>query len=179
MIDINKTLIVAANGQNSGKTTLICKLINTNKNHKIIAVKISPHFHKITNNSKKIAEEAGKFGIYEEVDLTSKKDSSLMLKSGAEKVYYVQATDEYLPQVLDKLNNIIPDKYYVIIESGGIAKLLNAKLIYLKNKTETKPKNLDLIKKADYIIDSFSDEYNTLHTKISFNDNKKTKENGL
>ena len=52
-------LLIAGSGQNVGKTTFACQLIQNVQNQKPIAVKITPHFHKLTPGLIKIAEGKG------------------------------------------------------------------------------------------------------------------------
>ena len=166
MINLDKTIVISGNSQNTGKTTLTCRIISENKDKNFTAIKISPHFHKLTSNLNIIEQVENQYVIAEEKDKNSQKDSSLMLKAGAGKVYYVQTKDEFLPKVLEKLNNIIDDNSYVIFESGGVIEFINPAIhIFLikENDIANKTKN---ISKQTQIINSFSDEYFQLARKI-------------
>ncbi|MDO8929478.1 MAG: hypothetical protein Q7W54_10880, partial [Bacteroidota bacterium] len=42
-------LLVSGSGQNVGKTSFIRRVIAHNASHKLVAIKISPHFHEPTS----------------------------------------------------------------------------------------------------------------------------------
>ena len=88
-------LLVAGPGRNSGKTTIICKIIEQFRHIGITSVKISPHFHTPSYGLIHISGKPG-YEIYEETNSDTSKDSSRMLRSGAEKVYYIQTFEEGL-----------------------------------------------------------------------------------
>ena len=69
------SLIIAGTGQNVGKTTLVCNIISENKAYNIIALKISPHFHKLAINDK-IISQTPNYTIVEETKTDTNKDSS-------------------------------------------------------------------------------------------------------
>jgi len=151
MEDYN-TIIVAGTGQNVGKTTFVCNLISENNN--IIAIKISPHFHKLTKTDK-ILVQTNNYIIIEETKTNTGKDSAKMLKAGAKKVFYVQSTDKYLPLVFNEIKKLIPKKSDIIIESGGARNIFKPNLFIMIKHADTnkiKLKSVKLLNLADKII---------------------------
>lgn len=122
---INNLLLVAGTGQNTGKTSLICRLIaELSGNFSVIAIKISPHFHPV-NSGYTLVEVPGKFLITRETSMITGKDSSRMLAAGASKVFYIQIEDDNLLLIRDFLNEQIATRCPVICESGGLRKILS------------------------------------------------------
>jgi hypothetical protein len=118
-VKFNNLLLVAGSGRNSGKTTIICKIIEQFRHIGIISVKISPHFHKPGDGLIRISAESG-FEIYEETNSYTSKDSSLMLRNGSERVYYIQTTEESIYEAFSEIyRNIDPGKP-VICESPSL-----------------------------------------------------------
>ena len=116
---LDNLLLVAGSGRNSGKTTFVCKIIEQFRYLGITSIKISPHFH---NPSDGLIPITGKSGyiIYEETNRRTLKDSSRMLKSGAEKVYYIQTHEEYLNEAFSDVYMKIEPGKPVICESPGL-----------------------------------------------------------
>ena len=141
-------LLISGSGRNCGKTSMACEIIESiSKRKTIIALKISPHFHQLSEQQKLLFDNT-KFRIYRETDSTSGKDSSRMLKAGALHSFYLQCEDENLAEAWEKMNKILPGNYAVVCESGSLAKLFKLglhllvegedpdkmKRSYLKNK---------------------------------------------
>lgn len=161
MINHN-TIIVAGTGQNVGKTTLICNIISHKKEKSIYAIKISPHFHKLTK-SDKILVKTNNYLIVDETKINTGKDSAKMLKAGAKKVFYVQCSDEYLPDVFNEIDKLIPKKTNIIIESGGARNIFIPNLfIMLKSpdNSQIKIKSAKLLSLADDIITFENNTFN-------------------
>jgi len=153
VIDKNKILLISGSGQNIGKTTFVCKIISKNKENNIVAIKISPHFHKVETG--KLLFSKNDYQIYQELDKTGKKDSNKMLKAGAKQVFYIQAKDEELSSAYLKLSELIDDEAYIICESGALRNILKPKIfIFIKNIEEAKIKEKakHLIPLADTVL---------------------------
>ncbi len=113
-------LLISGNGQNSGKTTLACKLISAHKKTNLIAVKISPHFHASDYTLPMLHQEED-FVIYREIFADKNKDSSRFLKVGAAEVLVVFCQRDALPQAVERLLHFIPSHRPVVCESGGLS----------------------------------------------------------
>ena len=148
MLDAPKTIIISGTGRNVGKTTYAMQLIKKYSAEHPIAIKISSHSHNQTQNIIPIMVNAD-FGIWEQTMVSDYKDSSKMLKAGASKVFYIEAKDAFLPQVLDILTTIIDFNNRIIIESAAIRRYLQPEqfiLVYSNEYSETKEHNKDIEK---------------------------------
>lgn len=113
-------LLIAGTGRNTGKTTLACNIIQKfHANKSIISLKITPHFHKNIQSGNVLINKTYLY-ISEEIDSTTGKDSSLMLKAGAQHAYFAMATDEHLGEVIQNIIKIIPSDALLVCESGGL-----------------------------------------------------------
>ncbi len=164
------TIIVAGTGQNVGKTTLVCNIISQKKTKNIYAIKISPHFHKLTK-SDKIITQTNDYIIVEETNIDTGKDSAKMLKAGATKVFYIQSTDKFLPKVFTELKMHIPEKSNIIIESGGARNIFKPTLFLMIKHVDNnliKLKSIELLTLADKIITFDGNKYDFNYNEINF-----------
>jgi hypothetical protein len=133
-ISLNNLLLISGEGRNVGKTTLGCKIVKElSLRGNVTAVKISPHFHKLTN-SLDIIQESSSLIITCEKDPFSKKDSSRYLNAGASEVYYIQCKEDALETLSKWMQQNFTDKIPVICEAGGLKNFINPGYsIYIKN----------------------------------------------
>jgi len=153
LIDKNKILLISGSGQNIGKTTFVCNIISKNKGKDIVAIKISPHFHKV--ETAKLLFSENDYQIYQELDKTGSKDSNKMLNAGAKQVFYIQAKDESLNSAYHKLSELIDNETYIICESGALRDIIKPRaFIFIKNIDEDKikEKSKHLIPLADGVL---------------------------
>jgi len=118
-LQMPRMLLIAGTGRNTGKTTLACKIIRKFQFRPIIAIKITPHFHKNIQSGKVLIDRPDLY-IAEEANATTLKDSSLMLAAGAQQSFFVMATDENLRIAIDEICKIVPVNSLFICESGGL-----------------------------------------------------------
>ncbi len=117
-------LLISGSGSNVGKTTLSCLLIDRFKDTGVVAVKITPHWHRQDGDVDILHHEENLL-ILNEKRRDSRKDSSRMLRSGANKVFFVQNTvDDGLltafPIILGAAGRSVP----MIVESAALGKYL-------------------------------------------------------
>jgi len=148
-------LLIAGTGRNTGKTTLACKIIQKfSPDKSIIALKITPHFHRNIQSGKILFNET-KLYIAEETDSTTGKDSSLMLKAGAQRSYFAMATDEHLGEVIQNIIRLIPSDALLVCESGGLRDWVVPGVFLMMNRKDTeilKPGTEKLKTLADCLI---------------------------
>ncbi|MCT4636769.1 MAG: hypothetical protein N4A72_03580 [Bacteroidales bacterium] len=139
-------------GQNSGKTTFACWLINylTNKEYVVGAIKISPHLKHADHNQLVFSDN--NLFISEENNTSTGKDSAKFRQAGAEKVYFAVCTDNNILKALSLIRDYNSNIDFWVIESGGVNKYIIPGL---------KVKML-----GDSIVERTSNEYK----EISFND---------
>jgi hypothetical protein len=117
-------LLIAGDGRNVGKTTLACKIINKfSWENEITGLKITPHFHPLKETDNVIIKNEN-IVLVQEQSTDSHKDSSLMLQSGASKVYYLQVHDEYLSDAFESVVKLVGN-VPIVCESGGLGKVIN------------------------------------------------------
>ena len=148
-------LLVAGTGRNTGKTTLVCNIIrNFSSSQSIIAVKITPHFHKNSESGRVLINTENLY-LAEETNHATGKDSSRMLQAGASRAYFVMAKDENLEEAFLQIRKSIPDDSLIICESGGLRFHIEPGLFFMMNKKipeAIKPSAEKLIFLADRVI---------------------------
>jgi hypothetical protein len=163
-------LLISGSGRNVGKTSFICGVISGNVGQKIIAVKITPHFHEPTPGLVDLSVNEN-YRVYRETDPDSGKDSSLFLKSGAEKVFYIQTTDQYLAEAFSTAISGCDPNSPIITESAALRKYITPGLyLFIQNKYgEVKPSAIEMQKMADRTVLNSGAEFSLNPKSISFN----------
>jgi len=131
----NNVLLISGTGRDSGKTSYACKIIELNTHLGAFGIKISSHFH-LQDHSNLIIERKGKFEVYLENNTETGKDSSRMLKSGAEKVFYIQSKRDCTLEAFLQVYNLAGHVNPIICESGGLRNLIIPGVNILMKKKE-------------------------------------------
>ena len=154
---IPNLLLIAGTGRNTGKTTLARSIIEKfSSGNPIIGLKISPHFHGGTKSLKAIIANT-EFNIYEETSSTSGKDSSLMLKAGAARVYYIEVLDAHLKTAFGEFLNILPSQSTIVCESPALINYVRPGVFFIVDNADNKNKKEEIIQRknrADKWIDT-------------------------
>ena len=124
MNEYRQLVIVAGTGRNSGKTTLVCNILEKFSHLKPLAVKISPHLHKASQDILLVKSQEG-FLIYRETSLEGIKDTSRMLVSGASESYYIHAYDHYIGEAFNWFVENIAAERAIVCESPSLRKYIN------------------------------------------------------
>ena len=174
---VQNLLLIAGTGRNTGKTTLSCKIINRfSTDNCITGLKISPHFHGGTESLRTIVRNDN-FNIYEETSSSSGKDSSLMLKAGAAKVFYIEVLDEYLEEAFDAFTKIAPPSCPIVCESPALRNYIIPGVFFIVDNTANKNKKTEILRwkaSADKWIDTGTENISIISPNISIRDNKWT-----
>lgn len=109
---------------------MACRIIEQFRHLRIVSVKITPHFHATTPGLELISEGPG-FAIYEETDRKTIKDTSRMLKAGAEKVFFVRANDSSLYNAFGEVLRQVPEGTPLICESPALRQFADPGLLIL------------------------------------------------
>lgn len=161
--------VVAGSGRNVGKTTFCCKIIEEFSNaNRIIAVKISNHFHNLENHNLKYYHKSDDFIIAEELNQNGTKDTSRYLKSGADASFLIISKNEFLESALVKLNQLI-DLYanLTIVESGAVLEIVKPGIsAYI-----TDSKDIKYISGYDFVICQKDNEFDIDWGKFSIHGN--------
>ncbi|HKI89348.1 MAG TPA: hypothetical protein VKA38_09990 [Draconibacterium sp.] len=163
-------LLIAGSGQNVGKTTLACQIIQNVKEQKSTGVKITPHFHNPTTGLIKLAG-AKSWKLFEETNTTTNKDSSLLLKSGAHKSYLIQTRPEALTAAFRELQKYLPENQPVVVESATLIEIIDPGffVVVIPEGKRQKKDMESLLQKADLIVISDGKHFYPPSEKIIFN----------
>jgi hypothetical protein len=154
---IPNLLIIAGTGTKSGKTSLACRIIDQLKELKITAIKITPHFHETTEGLIVRSEKQG-YAIYEETNRGTSKDTSRMLDSGAEKVYFAKVWDDKLIEVFLEIMKEIPEGTPVICESPALRNFVEPGLFLITtSETINKHKDINHLKALPHVMIKYED----------------------
>jgi len=136
-----RIILLSGAGQNVGKTTFVCELIHYMKSleHKVYALKISPHFHDESPLNTIFNNEHFILSLEKQTD--SRKDTSRMKKAGADEVFFLQVKDDFLGEAFNYAISFMPPDVLLIVESGGLRRLLKPALFFFLEGL-----NKDLIK---------------------------------
>lgn len=167
-------LLIAGTGRNVGKTLFACQLINNLKcKSNLICIKISPHFHKISDKLELVIETAD-YVITKEYSKKGNKDSNRLFRAGSKEVYYVQGKDDTLPDILSYFEKIIPPENPIICESGGLRDLIVPGLFLMidkKNNNQIKSRAIKYKQLADKKIEFNGEKFDFDSNKIAFTEN--------
>lgn len=153
-------LVVSGTGQNTGKTSLSCKIIEQFVHNQVVAVKISPHFHKL-NYPMPLIYEGRSFKLFSEVRTDQSKDSSRFLRAGAMKAFLLLSEKDVLADAFDTLSGLIPDNHPVVCESGGIIHLIKPAIHLLLTSNMKSDKNPALIPDVKVTFDGEFFDFDT------------------
>lgn len=152
MKPLHNLLLISGTGQNSGKTTLACRLIaEFSKQFPVTAIKISPHFHEPPPQLPVIAAYEG-FVIYEEIQYGTGKDSSRFLYAGAKRVCFITAQREKQGEAMETLLEKIPATTPLICEAGGLHKYFKPAL-HIVTVSKNKPPQKEIPQSADVMVE--------------------------
>lgn len=126
-------LIIGGSSRNVGKTTLALSLVKKYAgSEKITGLKVTsirPNeeiFHGSHDNL-----PVKKYQVIEETINTSKKDTAKMLKAGADKVFYIETTDEHLASAFREFLAQNPNTGPIICESRSLRNIVKPGLFVL------------------------------------------------
>ena len=161
MTKISKNiLLISGSGRNAGKTSFILKVLETNSQTQVAAIKITPHFHEPTTGLISIAVTEN-YRIFQETNGTSSKDSSRFLLAGAERVFYIQTTDRFLDEAFCRTTEHLLPGQPVIVESAHLRKFIVPGLyLFIQKTNETaKPLAQEMQQLADETVFSEDCEF--------------------
>lgn len=170
MMSYPNILLVAGSGRNVGKTSLVCSIIHKFRNHHITAIKVSPHRHKLDTNHNLLIEN-GMFQVIVETKSEGYKDSSRMLKAGAEKVLYIQCDDQYIEAAFRSAMNFIDVNGLLVVESGGMRRILKPGMFLFLTAFGTAIKNGHLDEYADLVVNMGVIKVDAVVNRIEISDN--------
>jgi len=130
-------ILIAGTGRDSGKTTLACAIIR--KFHgtiPLVALKISPHRHTEITHGLVLINEPDIY-IEEETDPSTGKDSARMLDAGADRSFFIMASDDRLPKAIDVMIGRLDPGTFLVCESGGLRQWVEPGEFFVTTRKET------------------------------------------
>jgi hypothetical protein len=169
---IPNLLLIAGTGTKSGKTTMACRIIEQFRNLNIIAIKITPHFHETTEGLVLKSEKKG-YSIYEETNITTSKDTSRMLHSGAHAVYFAKVWDDLLLNAFNEIMEYVPSDTPVICESPALRNYIEPGVfIIMTSEVINKQKNINHLQKLPHVLIKLEELKRIDTLPISFGDGR-------
>lgn len=177
LLCIPQMILIGSSGRNSGKTTIAVKLIDQLKNKfSIIGLKITTIEQK---NGKcprggdgcgTCSNLKGNFELLEETNKNSKKDTSILLAAGAEKVYWLKCLKTDIDSAISAFMTLISENALIICESNSLRNVVDPGIFVMLNNTKNniiKKSASEVVDKADIIIENdFKDNIDFMAEKI-------------
>ena len=176
-LKIPNMILIGATARNSGKTALAAAIINKYKSKRpVVAVKVTT-----------VAEKGGKcirggegcgacsglkgdFEITEEHDKISKKDTSMLLAAGAEKVFWLKVLRSHLLEGIQEVISHIPGDSIIVCESNSLRKIAEPGISVMIANDENsgmKKSAEEVISKADIVFENnFKDDFGSITDEI-------------
>lgn len=163
-------LLIAGTGRNSGKTTLALTIIRRfSEQCRLVAVKISPHFHQGTAGLR-LLDQTPHYNIYNETEVNGVKDSSRMLAAGSEEVFYVEVHDLHLQEAFEALMKRVSPSSPMLVESPALGSVIQPGLFFIVDHPQTVYKKADVLARspqADRFINTGTENLDDLVMGIS------------
>jgi len=153
-------VIIGATGRNNGKTEFACRLIGRySKDLPVVGVKVTAINRSEGGcprgkDSCGVCESlTGEFSIVEETQTGKGKDTSRMLKAGAQKVLWLKVDHRCLEKGFSELVGHLPEQALIVCESNSLRKVVEPGLfLVIRNALEKR------IKKSCYEVIHFADK---------------------
>lgn len=175
---IPQMILIGSSGRNSGKTTLAVEFIKLWKDKiPVIALKITT-IEKKDGKCPRGGLGCGvctnindNFQLIEEKNIDSNKDTSLLLSSGAKKVFWLKVLKTHAYEGIKSFLSKIPKDTLIICESNSLRKTVKpGAFIMLKNTKDSSIKKSaeEVMDKADIILEGdFLDSIDEVVKKVS------------
>jgi molybdopterin-guanine dinucleotide biosynthesis protein len=155
-------LLVGSNTRKTGKSTLICKLLERyGKEKPISAIKLA--IYDDINDLKAHYSDASEEGVYiiEEQE-AGEKDSKKFLAKGARRSWFIAVMKAEIEQVINIINQIKNEGDFLIVESTSLRNFIVPGLFIFVNKASKKNKKRDVRNMADLEIETGSEDFKNI-----------------
>lgn len=181
LISYPHMLLIGSSGRNIGKTHLATSIIRRNRSFTdIIGLKITtiqekaktcPHGNE---DCSVCSEIEGNYLIREEKDESLEKDTSLLLKAGAKKVYWLIVLEDSLEEGARALLDIIPVDSVIVAESNRfrLAVQPGVFLMLINPQKKIKESANRVQKFADLIIETDGKKFDYDTDKIGYSQDR-------
>jgi molybdopterin-guanine dinucleotide biosynthesis protein len=159
-------LLIGSNTRKTGKSTLICRLLERyGKEQSIAAIKLA--IYDDINDLKAHYSSASDKGVYIiEEHKPGDKDSRKFLASGAHRSWFIAIMQSEIEQVVDLLNSIKNEGHLVIIESTSLRNYIIPGLFVFLYKESSNKKKREARELADMEIETGSDDFNNIDQSV-------------
>lgn len=150
-------LIVGGTARNVGKTEFICRVIGKiSSHHTVVALKVSAIFPDEGIYHGDHSGEQENQCLFEETRFDTAKDTSRMLKAGAERVFYLRSEDSGIFEAFTQFRRQLPAGTAIVCESNSLAEHVKPSLLVVVKKKEgtIKPRAEARLKQADLVVAS-------------------------
>lgn len=175
-IHLPNFLVIGAYSRNAGKTGFSCRVISSFPGE-LTAVKITvikgesrgcPHGGEGCGVCSSLKTS---FDLSEEKDRDGIKDTSQLLKAGADRVYWLRVRDDAVEEGMAALMERIDPAVPVLCESNSIVKHIDPGLyiqLKAKDRKGTKKSAATLMDRADLIVETTPDEADFDFSRLKF-----------
>ncbi len=121
MIKNSRLILIGGTGRNVGKTEFVCNVISKfSKNNAVFGLKVSAIFpdEKLFHGDHLGSSSDRR--LFEEVRRDTRKDTSRMLRAGADRVFYLQSDDEHILDGYYTFCKQIPENSLIVCESNSL-----------------------------------------------------------
>lgn len=155
-------LLVGSNTRKTGKSTIICRLLERYaKEHSISAIKLA--IYDDIKDLKSHYPESSEKGVYiVEEQEPGDKDSKKFLASGAKQSWFIAVMQSEIGQVINLIKSIKSEGELLIIESTSLRNYLEPGVFIFVNKISKKNKKREVRNMADLEIETGSDDFNNI-----------------
>jgi len=157
MFQDDTLLIVGGTARNVGKTELICRIIGKiSSHHTVVALKVSAIFPDEGIYHGDHTGEQKNQRLFEETRLNTAKDTSRMLRAGAERVFYLRCEDSGILKGFTQFRRQLDANTAIVCESNSLAEYVKPSLLVVVNKKggKVKPRAEVRLEQADLIVAS-------------------------
>jgi molybdopterin-guanine dinucleotide biosynthesis protein A len=157
---LSNLIIIGATGRNTGKTEFACRLIERySKDFPVVGVKVTA-INRNEGGCPRGKESCGvcdsltgEFSVTEETRSDKLKDTSKMLKAGAQKVLWLKVDHRCLEKGFAELARHLPEQALIVCESNSLRKVVEPGLFLVIRKAHEKR-----IKKSCFEVIHFADK---------------------
>jgi len=163
-------LMIGGTARKSGKTTLICRLLEAFSNpYRIGAVKVALYDDERDFGRHHPDALPARVVMIRQEDPALKKDSGKYLASGAAESWFMAALPDKEPSVLQEIRNISERNDLMILESNTLRKNIQPGVFVMVNKPDRPAKKSarELAHLVDYTLDTEAQAFGDVHQFIS------------
>jgi molybdopterin-guanine dinucleotide biosynthesis protein len=174
METLDQVLMIGGNARKSGKTTLICRILEAfGSYHRIAAVKAA--LYDDAGDFAQHHPEAGSTGYLEiqEIDSSVAKDSGKYLASGAAESWFFAALPHAEQRVVDQIVSISQRTDLLIVESNTLRKKITPGLFVMLHHRDRaiKKSAWELQHLVDYTLETGSEEFEAVQNFLGIDKN--------